>query len=50
LTGFFRPRDGWLRQPPAARATFATRSVRLRSSVSLCDLGDLRRLRRLRCL
>ena len=34
--------------PPAARphrATFATRSARLRCSVSLCDLGDLRLLR-----
>jgi len=24
LRRFFCPRDGWLRQPPAARATFAS--------------------------
>jgi hypothetical protein len=48
LTGFFRPRDGWLHQSPVARATFAIRSARLRCSVSPCELGDLRLLRCLR--
>ena len=41
--GFFRPRDGWLRQPPAAQPAFATRSARLRcfyEAAGTCQIGS----------